>query len=247
MTRRHALAAALATSAALLAPGAAHAFLGTTIAASGKVVTESREARGYSGVAVSLPGTVVVRQAGNAPVAIEADDNLMPEIETVVERGVLRIRFKRNLNVTGRPTIKVLVTNPEIQSLAVAGSGDVLSESIKARAMEVSVAGSGDVRIARLEAESLSASVAGSGDVKVAGKAAEVKVSIAGSGDVEADRLEARKAKVSIAGSGDVSLWVAETLDASVAGSGDIRYYGDPALTKKVLGSGSLKRLGRAP
>lgn len=246
MTRRHALAASLA-AAALLAPAGAHAFFGTTVAASGKVVTESREARGYTGVAVSLPGTVVVRQAANAPVAIEADDNLMPEIETVVERGVLRIRFKRNLNVTGRPSIKVLVTNPEIESLSVSGSGDVLSEAIKARAMEVSVAGSGDVRIARLEADSLAASVAGSGDVKVAGKAAEVKVSIAGSGDVEADRLEARKAKVSIAGSGDVSLWVAEALDASVAGSGDIRYYGDPALTKKILGSGSLKRLGRAP
>mgnify|MGYP000090613641 FL=1 len=198
-------------------------------------------------MAVSLPGTVVVRQAENAPVAIEADDNLMPEIETVVERGVLRIRFKRNLNVTGRPTIKVLVTNPAIESLSVAGSGDVLSESIKARAMEVSVAGSGDVRIARLEADSLAASVAGSGDVKVAGRAAEVKGGTAGSGAAGADRLEARKAKVSIAGSGDVSLWVAETLDASVAGSGDIRYYGDPALTKKVLGSGSLKRLGRAP
>ena len=129
MTRRHAFAAALATAAALLAPGAAHAFLGTTIAASGKVVSESREARGYSGVAVSLPGTVVVRQAENAPVAIEADDNLMPEIETVVERGVLRIRFKRNLSVTGRPTIKVLVTNPAIESLSVAGSGDEIGRA----------------------------------------------------------------------------------------------------------------------
>lgn len=247
MDRRRTLLAAFAFASAVLAAAPALAFFGTTISPSGKVVTESREARGYTGISVSLPGMVVVRQGENAPVAIEADDNLMPEIETVVERGTLRIRFKRNVNVSGRATIRLLVTNPAIDALSVAGSGDILAESIKGRSLEVSVAGSGDVRVARIEADSLKASVAGSGDVKVAGKAADVSVNVAGSGDVEADRLESRRAKVKIAGSGDVKLWVAESLDVSVAGSGDVRYYGDPAVSKSVMGSGSIRRLGAAP
>lgn len=247
MNRRSPLFASLAAPLLLMAAGLAHAFLSTTIVPSGKVAQESRSVSGYTGIAVSLPGTIVVRQGDYAPIALEADDNLLPEIETVVENGVLKIRFKRKLSVTGRATIRLLVTGPTIESLAVAGSGDILAEALKAQALSVSVAGSGDVKIARLDAQTMKASVAGSGDIKVAGRAAEVSVSVAGSGDVEAGRLESRRARVSIAGSGDVSVWALESLDVTVAGSGDIRYYGDPSLTKKVAGSGSLTRLGRAP
>jgi len=247
MNRRSPLLASLAAVLLLAAAGLAHAFFSTTIVPSGKVVQESRDAKGYTGLAVSVPGTIVVRQGDYAPIAVEADDNLMPEIETVVEDGTLKVRFKQKVNVTGRSTIRLLVTGPTFESLAVAGSGDILAEALKSRSLSVSVAGSGDVKIARLDAERLKASVAGSGDIKVAGRAEEVSVSVAGSGDIEAERLEARRAKASIAGSGDVSLWAQESLEVSIAGSGDVRYYGDPTVSRKVAGSGSVKRLGRAP
>jgi len=247
MNRRSPLLASLVALFLLMAAGLTHAVLSTTITPSGKVAQESRDVKGYTGIAIAVPGTIVVRQGGYAPIAIEADDNLLPEIETAVEGGILKVRFKRKLNVAGRATIRLLVTGPTFESLAVAGSGDILAEALKSQALSVSVAGSGDVKIARLDAQSLKASVAGSGDIKVAGRAAEVNVSVAGSGDVEADRLESRRAKVSIAGSGDVSVWAVESLDVTVAGSGDIRYYGDPSISKKVAGSGALTRLGSAP
>jgi len=246
MKRRHALLAAAAASLALAA-GPARALWDVKVSPSGKVATESRPAKGFSGIAMGIPGTLVVRQGEPAAVAIEADDNLLPEIETVVEQGVLKIRFKRKLDVSGRATIRLLVTNPVIDSLAVSGSGDVLSEAIRSGALDLAVSGSGDVRIAKVDAQSLKISIAGSGDVRVAGQAAEVTAKIAGSGDVEASKLESKRAKVSIAGSGDVSLWVKESLEVSIAGSGDVRYYGDPAVARKVAGSGSVTRRGPAP
>lgn len=247
MTRRSALLAALSACLVLPAAGTANALFGTTIAPSGKVVTESRSVGAYTGLAVSIPGTIVVRQAEAAPVTIEADDNLMPEIETVVESGVLRIRFKRDVSTSGRATIRVLVANPTFASLSLSGSGDILSEAIKADALRISVAGSGDVKIAKVEAGSLKVSVAGSGDVRIAGRADDVSVSIAGSGDVEAERLQGRRVKASISGSGDVSAWAVESLSVSAVGSGDVRYYGDPTVKKSMVGSGSVKRLGAAP
>jgi len=239
--------AAVAATFSLAAAVPALAFFGTTITPSGKVVTEAREAKGFSGVSLAVPGALVVRQGEPAAVSLEADDNLLPEIETVVERGVLKVRYKRSVSLSGRSTIRLLVTAPRIEALSVAGSGDILSESIRSDALDISVAGSGDVRIAKLEASSLKVSISGSGDVKAAGKAESVSVSIAGSGDVGAGRLEARRAKVSIAGSGDVSLWVSESLDVSSVGSGDVRYHGDPAVKKSSIGSGSVRRLGPAP
>lgn len=217
------------------------------IVPSGRAVAESRAAGGFAAVAFSLPGTLVLKQGAAAPVMLEADDNLMPEIETVVEGGTLKIRFRRGVDVRGKARIQVLVTAPALESLAVAGSGDAISESLKAGAFKVALSGSGGVRIARLEAESLAASVAGSGSLKVAGRAGEVTAKVAGSGDVDAGRLEAARVRVSIAGSGNATFWAREALDAAIAGSGDVRYHGDPAVTKKVAGSGTLKRLGAAP
>jgi hypothetical protein len=247
MNRRSTLLAAVLALATLSSAGVAYALFGASVTPSGKVVTESRAVGAFTGISVTVPGTVVVRQGEAAPVAIDADDNLMPIIETVVERGVLKIRFKDNASTTGRATVRVLVSAPAIDSLTVGGSGEILSEAIKAGALDISVAGSGDVKIAKLEAGTLKTSVAGSGDVRVAGRADDLSVSIAGSGDVEAPRLQTRRAKVSIAGSGDVALWATESLDVSSVGSGDVAYYGDPALKKSFIGSGSVKRLGAAP
>lgn len=247
MSPRRPLLAAFVAALCLFSSSLALALAGTPVAPSGKIATESRDARDFTGVALAIPGTAVIRQGAPASVAIEADDNLLPEIETVVERGVLKIRFKRPLKLGGRATIRLLVTGPAIESLAVAGSGDILAESIKARALDISVAGSGDVKIARLEAGSLKASVAGSGNIKAGGKVEDFSASIAGSGDIGTGPLECRRAKVSIAGSGNVAVRARESLDVSTTGSGDVSYYGDPAITKRVIGSGALKRLGSAP
>jgi hypothetical protein len=248
MNRRQALLATLLTPLlALFGATPAGAFWDTAIAPSGKVATEARNATDFRGVSMAVPGTLVVRQGEPAAVSVEADDNLLPEIETVVEGGILKIRYKRKVDVSGRPTIRLLVTGPVIESLAVSGSGDILSESIRANALELAVSGSGDVRIARAETQSLKLSIAGSGDVKVAGRTGEVTAKIAGSGDISAGRLESARATVSIAGSGDVTLWVRESLAVKIAGSGDVHYHGDPSVTKKIAGSGSVTRLGAAP
>ncbi|MDH5265248.1 MAG: DUF2807 domain-containing protein [Betaproteobacteria bacterium] len=219
----------------------------TPVVASGKVASESRPVGDFTGIALSLPGKVEVVQGSPASVTVEADDNLLPEIETVVEASRLRIRFHRNLSVMGRSTLRVKVTAPNIESLAVAGSGDISAGKIAGAALSISVGGSGDVSVADVQVEALRVAIAGSGDVKAAGRATDLAAKIAGSGDLGAGRLEAKRATVSVAGSGDATLWARESLEVSVAGSGDVRYHGDPVVKKSVAGSGTVKRLGPAP
>ena len=238
------LAALMACAA--LATSAAGLFGVTDIVASGKVANEKRTASGFSGIRLAVPGTVVLRQAEAESVSIEADDNLLPEIATVVEDNSLAIRFKRPLIVKGHPTIRLLVTGPRFDSLAISGGGEIITEALKSHALSISIAGSGEVKIARLDADALTAAIAGSGAVKAAGRADKLTLKIAGSGDMVAGSLAAKRAKVSISGSGDATLRVSETLKVSIAGSGDVRYYGDPVVKRSLSGNGSVKRLGPA-
>jgi hypothetical protein len=216
---------------------------GTTVSLSGRQASESRPVPPFTAVAVSLPGEVVLRQGPFAPVSLEGDEKLLPEVELAVENGTLELRFRRPLTFTGRGKLRFTVTAPSFEGIRVAGSGRVSADSLRAAGLSVALAGSGDVRLAQLEAEALQIALSGSGDFHAAGRAKAFSAKIAGSGDIDAARLETRRASVAIAGSGDARVWATEALSASIAGSGDVRYAGDPAVSRSVVGSGSVRPL----
>ena len=220
---------------------------GAKITGSGTIKTEARSVSGFTGISLAVPATADIVQGTSEGISIETDDNILPLIETVVDGGHLKIHFKdRNMSVSTK-TLKMTINVKTIDSLSVAGSGDLRAAKLQAAKLKTSIAGSGDVRIASLDADTLTLSIAGSGDFSAGGKANTVEAKIAGSGDIKIEKLAANDVKLSIAGSGDAKVWAKDTLKVSVAGSGDVAYYGDAKVTQSVAGSGSVKRLGSAP
>ena len=220
---------------------------GTKVSGSGDIKTESRAVSGFTGISLGVPAKVEIIQSGIEGIRIETDDNILPLIETVVDDGKLKIRFKdRNMSVSTK-TLKLTINVKTLDSLSVAGSGDVYAAKLQVAKLKTSVAGSGDIRIAALDADTLTLSIAGSGDFSAGGKANTVEAKIAGSGNVKIEKLAANNVKVSVAGSGAAKVWAKETLTISVAGSGDVVYFGDARVTQSVAGSGTVKRLGNAP
>jgi hypothetical protein len=234
------------------ASSAAHAWewnigFGKSVSGSGTIKSETRAVSGFTGISLSVNGLVEIQQGGAEGVTVETDDNLLPLLETVVENGTLKIRpATRNTSFRTRK-IKFIVYAKTIDSLDIAGAGDIRAEVLKVSALKTSIAGSGDIRIKALDADALTVSIAGSGDFAAGGRAASMDASIAGSGDIKAGNMESKAVEISIAGSGDATVWARETLKVSVAGSGDVKYYGDSQVKKSIGGSGSVKRLGAAP
>ena len=220
---------------------------GAKISGSGNIKTEARAVTGFNGISLSIPAKAEIIQGASEGISIETDDNILPLIETVIEEGKLKIRFKdRNMSVTTK-TLRMTINVKSIESLAVAGSGDLRAAKLQVSTLKTSIAGSGDVRIANLDADTLIVSIAGSGDFSAAGKTNTLEAKIAGSGDIKTEKLAAGNVKLSIAGSGDAKVWAKDNLKISVAGSGDVAYYGDAKVSQSVAGSGSVKRLGSAP
>jgi hypothetical protein len=243
---RHRLHILLCLAAALVAPLAA----AETIVGSGRLVTETREVASFTGISLGISGHVELAQGDKEGLTVTADDNVLPLIETVVERNRLLIRWRdrkgnNSLRMKDGPRFAVSVRS--LESIAVGGSGDVRAAALKAGNLKVSIGGSGNVQLAGLAAAEVSVDIGGSGDFVGTGRADSLNASIAGSGALKAGKLEAARVKVSIAGSGDAAVWARESLSVSVAGSGDVKYYGDPAVTRSIVGSGSVMRLGPAP
>lgn len=154
------LAAAAAALVALAAPAGAE-----TVTGSGRPATQSREAKGFNGVELAIPGKMEIVQGDKEGVTLTADDNLLTEIETVVERDALRIRFRRGVNARTHAPIRVTLHAKSLESIALAGSGGVTLWA--KQSLDVSVAGSGDVRYYGDPA--VAKKIAGSGSARRAG------------------------------------------------------------------------------
>lgn len=249
IARRAVLAACIAGSLAIAGQSVAAPFwAGEQVQGSGRLLKQTRQVGAFTGLSLAVPGRVELRIGNSEGVTIEADDNVLPLVETVVENGTLKIRpARRNLNLQTK-AIRVVVQARAIERLSLGGSGSIDADPLRARRLDLDLGGSGTIRLKGVEADTVSVSLGGSGDVQAAGgTVGKVSVSIGGSGDVDMGRVQASSASVSLAGSGDATVWPRERLSVSLAGSGDVHYYGDPQVSKSTVGSGEVKRIGASP
>lgn len=216
------------------------------ITGSGQTASETRTPGAFDGVATRGAFDVTVQQGPAHQIVVQADDNLLEHLESVVEPGstgaVLQLRWRRGISLSQRSTVKVTVTTPTLNSLASAGSGDFRVGAFQTPRLRVSLSGSGDVQFENLQTEDLSVSVAGSSDVRGTGSARKLAISVAGSGDVQLLELKSEEVSVRIAGSGDVKVNAARTLEIGIAGSGDVTYTGDATVSSRIAGSGRIRK-----
>lgn len=212
---------------------------------SGKSATDTRSVAEFQAVALQGSMDLVVKQ-GAQSVQVQADDNLLALIETVVESTsqgpTLVVRVKRGESFSTRSKMVVTVSVPKLTGVAADGSGDIQVDAFNTPAFKLALSGSGNARLQKLTAGEFGISISGSGDVSADGSAAKLKISIAGSGDVRLADMKADDVTVNIAGSGDAAVHANKTLQVSIAGSGDVSYSGNAAVKSTVAGSGSVTR-----
>lgn len=223
-------------------------FGAKNVAGSGHASSVKRDLKAFHEIAANLPAKIELVQGNSEGVAIEADDNLLPLIETTVKDGELIIRAVKGVKLSGNNSIKITVNVRNIDNLSLASSADLSAARLSVPKLSSSIAGSGRITIKDLQSDDLSVSIAGSGRFEAQGTAKAMEVNIAGSGDVSTARLSVQEVEISIAGSGNATLWVRKGLTVSIAGSGDVRYYGEGSLRdSSTMGSGHVKQMGSAP
>ncbi|HNW51607.1 MAG TPA: head GIN domain-containing protein [Prolixibacteraceae bacterium] len=211
--------------------------------------TETRQLSPFREVSLRVSANLTVEQGNQSQIEMTADQETLDKIIVEVIDHKLIIRFSiedmwfSSFN-PGKVTLKIIT--PEIESLGVAGSGNILAEKpINTRVIELDIAGSGDIKIANLTCERMEADIAGSGDIIVSGEKTihEIELKIAGSGNLKANQLKAEYGKFWIAGSGNCDVSITDLIEAKILGSGDIRYEGSPSINSSVSGSGKIHKI----
>ena len=212
-------------------------------AAAGPVTTQTYALTGFTGVEVSGPDDVTIRQGGSFSISARGRQDVIDRLDIKVDGARLVIGRKRDgFSFSSRDDddLDIAITMPRLDAMRLTGSGSIDADAADGDAVEAVVTGSGDLKVAKLAAKSAEIKVSGSGDIEIGGgTVGAADLAVTGLGDIDAEGLAATTLDVSVTGSGNVDARATGKADVSILGSGDVTIGGGAQCSTRQMGSGT--------
>ncbi|MGA9379936.1 MAG: head GIN domain-containing protein [Phormidium sp.] len=214
---------------------------------SGNIIRQQRQVSNFNRVSSKGSFHITITQGNEQLLVIEAEDYILPYIQTEIINGELLIDFiNHNCSCNIQPTkqIKLSVTMKDVVALKTSGSSKIHSASIATAQLNIETSGSSNVNINSLIAKTLVVVSKGSTAINLAGQIEKQEIELKGSSEYLASKLDSQTAILDISGSGTATILAGDILDITISGSGKVNYYGSPHLTQKTSGSVKITNLG---
>lgn len=212
-----------------------------TIRGNGIAATQGRLVPVFDKVKSSGDFQVHITKGNELEVVINAEENLLPYIETSVSGNTLLIDIPGLHNVRNRLPMNVYITVPTLAGVKQSGSGNITTDYFSTDKMELFISGSGSISTA-VDANIVDATISGSGWMKIAGDSNQSNLSISGSGNIDSYNLMVNYCNTNISGSGNVHVYALKSIYARISGSGNVFYTGTPIIETSISGSGKIIR-----
>ncbi|HEY6910927.1 MAG TPA: head GIN domain-containing protein [Myxococcales bacterium] len=211
-----------------------------TVRGSGRTTRELRDLPRFDAVAVHSGIHALVEAGPQAPVQVDADDNILPLVVTEVVDGTLEIRFRRDTSVYSGEPVRVKVSAPAIHRLDASGGAELRASVEPGEDLEVRSSGGSEVRIRGLDANRLSVSGSGGARVQLSGAADSVRLHISGGTRVRAASLSARAVNVHGSGGASAEIRASDVVRGSLSGGSTVHLIGRASSRVSTSGGSSV-------
>lgn len=211
----------------------------------GSVIEEKRTLNEFNEIQINNSFNVLLnfQEPGKQNyILINAQENLIPYIETEVSSSELSINNKECFNTSNKLSADIFLS--ELKGLSLNGSGSIFCEDdINSKNLTISLNGSGDIEF-NYSGETLEINHNGSGDIKITGKCNSIEIDSNGSGKIDLADLICSEVIVDSNGSGDVYVHSLKSAEIDLNGSGDVFIGGNPQNIKQESnGSGRINQI----
>jgi hypothetical protein len=215
-------------------------------AASGPIVTEDRAVESFNSIEVDYPAQIFVTQGDSTSLKIEAQEDVLPGLQTRVRSNRLEIFYTVQDGNRINPTksVKITIVVKDLKNVDFGSAGELTITGLETNNLDISLSGAGSLKVNDLTAKRFGVDLSGAGSMSADGKADIFSLNISGFGSFNGKDLQTKTADVNMSGAGSATVWVEDNLDANVSGVGSVNYYGSPSVSKNVSGVGGVSKSG---
>ena len=214
---------------------------GEKLDGSGNVIRQERKVPGeFTSVSVEKNLIVVIEQAKDRSITVEADDNLQEHITVEVKGDELIISSDVNIR-NGAKT--VIVHMPEIKGIEASSGSSVSSNNVLKSDNLTLDSGSGSSMNVTIDADFVKCESGSGSSIKVQGMANKLEAESGSGSNIDARGLKAKKVVADASSGSNLTVNPIENLSASASSGGKVYYVKTPnELSKKVSSGGSVSQ-----
>ena len=209
---------------------------------SGNITTENRSDGGITGISVGGDFDVEVKIGTSTELKVEADDNIMPYIETIVSGNTLKIRTK-DLHNYSDVHMKVYIITPSLVKVNASASARVdVQDVLKSiERLYFNASSSGDIN-ADVDAPEVEANASSGATINLSGKTRAYNVQVSSGADIRSYNLLSETTKVQVSSGAGAHVYASVSLNAQASSGGTVSYMGGATVNKAESSGGSINK-----
>jgi hypothetical protein len=195
-----------------------------TVQGEGPLKREERTLNAFQAVDVSQSFIVEIETGKPQSIAVEADENLLPLIDTQVVDNTLKIANKPGKTLSSNNPIKVFLSLPSLQNVDAKGASRLVITGIQGDQLKLNLEGGHQVRM-------------------VGGVLQNLQIKASGAAQLESLMLKAQNVDIQLSGAASARIRAEKKLKVSAAGACKLEYKGTPEITQNLTGMSVLRKL----
>lgn len=191
----------------------------------GNIVKQERQTGEFDAIKISGAQDAYLIQGDKNAVIIETHENLLDEISTVIQNGMLSFEYKK---VKKYDVMKFYITSPEYRKLIVSGASDVYTkDTLYGSSLKINTSGASEARLT-LNYESIVSKVSGASELTLKGKSMAHVIEASGASEVNAKSLQTESTSINASGASECFVDAKTSLTYKVSGASSVKYVGKP-------------------
>ncbi len=209
---------------------------------SGNIVSQTRNVGKFKGVSVGGDFDVEIKIGSPAKVVVEADDNLIDDIDVAEKDGELKISMNDGLSFNDAQ-MKVFITTPELNLIKSSASAEVVVlDEMQSDRKVVLKASSGSSINAAVNSPATEADASSGAEIVVKGRTKTFEAESSSGASVKASELLSENTIAQSSSGASTSVHASLQLNAKASSGGSVTYRGAASAVIKESSGGSITK-----
>jgi hypothetical protein len=195
--------------------------IGDRVSGSGNSATERRDVSGFNEVEVSGVFQVEIVAGKDFSVEVQADDNILPLVQTKVNGDTLQIELEQSVKPKSEMILRI--SAPNIERVQSSGAANINASGIKN--------------------EEFSVDTSGASKINLSGETAKLDIHVSGASKIDAEQLSASAVNIDSSGASKIAVNATNEIRTEASGASKITYTGDPKIVEnQTSGASSITK-----